>query len=299
MAELSTIVERVARRLGPLDGEPVPLAGGITNHNFRVRFGGRDTVLRLPGKETALLGISRDAERLAAERAAELGIAPALLDAGEDHLVCELIEGGPIDGARLRARPQSAARALRAFHDCGLQLPARFWVPDLLDRYAEIVAERGGHLSAAYAQARSLARRVADALPLSDPVACHDDLLPGNILARDREPDRAVLVDWEYAGMGHRMFDLGNLAVNNEFDEAAEDRLLGAYFEDGPDDGRRAALKLMRIMSDAREGAWGVIQGAVSELEFDFDGYASKHFARLTKAAQDPRLEEWLHGATA
>src|SRR3954454_6938494 len=139
MAELSTIVERVARRLGPLDGEPVPLAGGITNHNFRVRFGGRDTVLRLPGKETALLGISRDAERLAAERAAELGIAPALLDAGEDHLVCELIEGGPIDGARLRARPQSAARALRAFHDCGLQLPVRFWVPDLLDRYAEIL----------------------------------------------------------------------------------------------------------------------------------------------------------------
>jgi hypothetical protein len=146
MTELSAIVELAAARLGALEGEPVPLSGGITNHNFRVRFGGRETVLRIPGKDTALLGISRDAERLAAERAAELGIAPALLDAGEDHLVCELIEGGPIDGDRLRARPQSAARALRAFHDCGLQLPVRFWVPDLLDRYAEIVGERGGCL---------------------------------------------------------------------------------------------------------------------------------------------------------
>ena len=29
-----------------------------------------------------------------------------------------------------------------------------------------------------------------------------------------------MLVDWEYAGMGHRLFDLGNLAVNNEFDDA-------------------------------------------------------------------------------
>lgn len=299
MTELSAIVERAAARLGALEGEPVPLTGGITNHNFRVRFGGRETVLRIPGKDTALLGISRDAERLAAERAAVLGIAPALLDAGEDHLVCELIEGGPIDGDRLRRRPDSAAQALRAFHDCGLQLPASFWVPDLLDRYAEIVGERGGQLPPRYAQARSLAGRIAAVLPLSEPVACHDDLLPGNVLARDRDPDRAVLVDWEYAGMGHRMFDLGNLAVNNEFDDAAEERLLAAYFGRAPTDGQRAALKLMRIMSDAREGAWGVVQGAVSDLDFDFGDYADRHFSRLAKAAEDPRLEDWLHGATA
>ncbi|HEY3727676.1 MAG TPA: phosphotransferase [Solirubrobacteraceae bacterium] len=299
MAELSAIVDGVAARLGALEGEPVPLTGGITNHNFRARFGGRDTVVRLPGKETALLGISRDAERLAAERAAALGIAPALLDAGEEHLVCELIEGGPIDGDRLRARPQSAAQALRAFHDSGLQLPVRFWVPDLLERYAEIVGRRGGRLPPAYIQAQSLASRIVTVLPLSEPVACHDDLLPGNVLARDREPYDAVLVDWEYAGMGHRMFDLGNLAVNNEFDDAAEERLLAAYFGQAPSDGRRAALKLMRIMSDAREGAWGVVQGVISELDFDFGEYADKHFTRLTRAAEDPRLEEWLHGATA
>ena len=30
--------------------------------------------------------------------------------------------------------------------------------------------------------------------------------------------------------MGHRLFDLGNLAVNNGFDERAEERLLSAYF---------------------------------------------------------------------
>ncbi len=30
-----------------------------------------------------------------------------------------------------------------------------------------------------------------------------------------------MIVDWEYAGMGHPCFDLGNLAVNNDFDEAA------------------------------------------------------------------------------
>jgi hypothetical protein len=55
----------------------------------------------------------------------------------------------------------------------------------------------------------------------------------------------------------------------------------------------------MRIMSDAREAAWGVVQGVISELDFDFAAYAMKHFDRLSAAAADPRLEEWLRAAAA
>jgi thiamine kinase-like enzyme len=298
VAEISAIVDRVAALLGPPGGEPVPLAGGITNHNFRIRFGARDSVLRLPGKDTGLLGISRDAERLAGGAAARLGIAPALLAAGEEFLVTEYLEAAPIDPDRLRDDPGSVARGLRAFHDCGLQLPTRFWVPELLEQYAEIVHDRGHRLPGRYEEARELAHRIAQALPLSEPVPCHDDLLPANILATAAEPGQALLVDWEYAGMGHHMFDLGNLAVNNGFDEQAEERLLSAYFGEPPSPGRRAALALMRIMSDAREAAWGVVQGAISELEFDFAQYARHHFARLSQAARDPRLEDWLSAAT-
>jgi thiamine kinase-like enzyme len=121
--------------------------------------------------------------------------------------------------------------------------------------------------------------------------------LPGNLLARDDEPDRAVLVDWEYAGMGHRLFDLGNLAVNNDFDAGAEERLLTAYFGEPPDRRQTAALQLFKLVSDAREGAWGVVQRSISELDVDFDEYADKHFARLLKAASD--LQEHLDAATA
>ena len=55
----------------------------------------------------------------------------------------------------------------------------------------------------------------------------------------------------------------------------------------------------MRIMSDAREAAWGVVQSVVSELDFDFDAYADSHFARLDEASHDPRLAEWLDAAAA
>jgi thiamine kinase-like enzyme len=303
MADIAAIIDRLSGRLGTVGGEPVPLDGGITNRNFRLSFGGRECVLRLPGRDTELLGIDRAAERIASQRAAELGIAPPLIAADEDCLVTEFLPGAPIDGDRLRQDPSTAAQALRAFHDSGLQLPVRFWVPDLLVDYAEIVAQRGGTLPAGYRPAQELVARIAGVLPLSDPVPCHNDLLPGNILTTDADlapvPPDAVLVDWEYAGMGHRLFDLGNLAVNNEFETDSQSRLLQAYFGEPPSDGRRAALRLMMLVSDAREAAWGAVQGCISELDFDFLGYAEEHFTRMMRGAEDPRLKEWLDGATA
>ncbi len=295
MGDLDAILDRLVGKLGPLDEAPIPLDGGITNRNFRVVFGGRRYVLRLPGKDTELLGISREAERLAGELAASLGVAPALVAAHDDCMVTEWLDGGPIDGDWLRASPDGVGRALRAVHDTGVELPARFWVPELLDDYAEIVHTRGGTLPPPYAETQALAARVAEALPLDEPVPCHDDLLPGNLMqAETAAGPQVMLVDWEYAGMGHRYFDLGNLAVNNAFDEVAEERLLTAYLGHPPHPSQRAALSLMKIMSDAREAAWGVIQAVVSELDFDFDNYAETHFTRLLSAAADHRLEQWL-----
>lgn len=296
MTELGEIVGRLEAQLGPVGGPPEPLEGGITNRNYKARFGGRDYVVRLPGKDTELLGISRAAEVAAGRTAAGLGIAPAVVAAEPGYVVTEFLCCTPVDPDALRADPDAVARALRAFHDSGLELPVRFWVPELLAGYAATVGQRGGSLPAAYAPTIALADRIAGVLPLSDPVPGHNDLLPTNLLTL--ADGRLALVDWEYAGIGHRYFDLGNLAVNNEFDDAGEERLLAAYLGKPPGPGHRAALKLMRIMSDAREAAWGVIQGVISELEFDFAAYAEKHFDRLAQAARDPRLEEWLDAAS-
>ena len=288
--EPSLIRQRVAA------GEGIPLSGGITNRNYRMSFAGADCVVRLPGPDTALLGIDRSAERLAAEQAASLGIGPQVLYADEDCFVAEFVYGTEVDPGRLRSDPGPAARALRAFHDSGLKLPTQFWVPDLLRRYAALVVARGGTLPVAYARAQRLVDRIAQALPLSDAVPCHNDLLAGNLIEAGGE---LLLVDWEYAGLGHRFFDLGNLAVNNDFDEAAERLLLEAYFGEPAALCRLSALRLFRLVSDAREGAWGVVQGLISELDFDFAGYVDAHFGRLERAAADPQhIEELLNAAT-
>jgi thiamine kinase-like enzyme len=297
-AGLRAILTRLEPVLGPSEGDPVALNGGITNRNYRARLGGEDYVIRLPGWDTDLLGISREAERIAGAAAGELGIAPAVAAAYEDCLVTRFIACRPPTTAELAAEPEPAARALRAFHDGAPTLPARFWVPELVETYAAIVRERGRALPIEYEHARAVARQIAAARPLFDAAPCHNDLLTANLVVS--EPDqRLMLVDWEYAGMGDRFFDLGNLSVNNEFDADADRRLLRAYLGREPDALATAALSLMRAMSDVREAVWGVVQGAISELEFDFAGYADRHFSRLRETTSSSRFGESLRACAA
>ena len=52
----------------------------------------------------------------------------------------------------------------------------------------------------------------------------------------------------------------------------------------------------MRFMSDFREAMWGVVQGVVSELDFDFAGYAAEHFERMERTAAEPAFRRALEG---
>jgi thiamine kinase-like enzyme len=299
--ELTEVVARLAALLGPREGTVVQLEGGITNRNFRVNFGGTDYVVRLPGKRTRLLGIDREAECIANKAAAEIGIAPrvaALLDE-PSCLVTEFISGREMKEDELRQPETIAAVAydLRLLHDSGTELPNGFDSFRLVEEYAKTGREHGSEPPDGYDAALEVAHRIEKAIkdqPGHEPVPAHNDLLPANFL---RDGDRMQLIDWEYAGMGNRWFDLGNFAANNELDDDQEAQLLQAYFGEPPDERRRATLKLFRFMSDFREAMWGVVQAGVSELEFDFRDYAQRHFDRLQKARTDPRFESWIEEA--
>ena len=294
-----TLLDELEPVLGERAGEPVALDGGITNRNYRVVMGGEDYVLRICGKDTAVLGIDRDAECAATMAAAQLGVGPEVVAYRPDLqvLVTRWVQGRPASAEELRASPalEEVAAALRAIHG-GPPLDTRFDAFTLVVDYRDEVRERGGRDPDGFREAAAAAARVQSVLTGPDhaPVPCHNDLLPANFLL---DGDRIRIVDWEYAGMGDRFFDLGNLAVNNGFGEDDEVALLDAYWPDGCTRARFAALRLMRAMSDFREGMWGVVQAAVSELEFDFEAYAREHLDRVAAALEDPRLAGWLEAA--
>ena len=272
------------------------LGGGITNHNLKVEVDGETFVLRVAGKDTDLLGIDRTVELAATKSAAALGVGPEVVAFVEPEgwLVTRFVDGEIPPLARMREHDLLArvARALRAFHD-GPAIPGTFDSFRVVEDYGRIAAERGGEIPAAFDWAREIARRIEQLRRGAEAVSCHNDLLNANFLD---DGEHLRIVDWEYAGMGDPFFDLGNLAVNNGLDAAAQALLLEEYFGDVRDV-HRARLALMRIVSDFREAMWGVVQQGISKLDFDYVDYADRHFTRLLTNAAHERLTEWLDAA--
>jgi thiamine kinase-like enzyme len=297
--DLGRIVQSLTDSLGHMDAAPTPLGGGITNRNYRATFAGRDYVIRVPGKDTQLLGIDRDAEVEANRVAAELGIAPPVAASLDDPrcIVTEFIEGREMEAADLADpdRVADVADALRAMHSAPA-IPAHFDSFRIVEDYARIAVARGAGFTSAYTDALATANRIEDALSGSEhePVPCHNDLLAANFINDGRS---VRIVDWEYAGMGDRYFDLANFAVNNELSERARLDFLELYFQNRPTSRQAATLHLFSFMSDFREAMWGVVQTVASDIEFDFEGYADKHFARLSATAAGGGLEAALEAA--
>jgi thiamine kinase-like enzyme len=269
------------------------LGGGITNHNLKVEVDGETFVLRVAGKDTNLLGIDRTVELAATEAAASVGVGPEVVAfiEPEGWLVTRFIEGAipAVETMREPGMLGRVASALRAFHG-GVAIPGVFDSFRVVETYRETALERGGRVPDAYGWARGIAESIEAKRAADAPVPCHNDLLNANFLD---DGERLRIVDWEYAGMGDRFFDLANFSINHELDAAQSEALLQAYCgEVRAEDA--AALELMRFMSDFREAMWGVVQSAVSELDFDFRAYATEHFERMERTADDPAFRAAL-----
>jgi thiamine kinase-like enzyme len=294
VVELDEVLPLLEAELGPLEGEPVALTEGITNRNLRMRLGAGEYVVRLCDPGATVLGIDRSCESAAARRAAELGIGPEVVLEPPGVVVTRWLGGGTLGAEQVRASVAVVAELLRTFHESAPPLAHAFSVFRLAERHAGLARE----LPPDYAAIRELAGRIEAALdgPDHEPRPCHNDLLTANFVS---DGVRIHLVDWEYSGMNDPFFDLGNLSVNNGFDEEHDRALLQAYFDEPPGERRFAALRLMRIVSDLREATWGAVQATISPLDEDYEAYAATHFARCAGAAADPRVEGWLHAAAA
>ena len=286
--------ETIAGRIWPGRSLRIePLGGGITNHNFKVSLEGDEAfVLRIGGKDTDLLGIERRAEHEAALAAAQVGTGPEVVAFLDGVLVTRYVDGEPFPADRMRtpAGISRAVAALQPFH-AAPPISARFDCFRVVETYAATAAERGVPVPSAYDRARELAERIEQARGPRPLQPCHNDLLNANFIL---DGERLWIVDWEYAGMGDVFFDLANFSVNHELGTDEDDELLLRYFGERRD-ADAASLAVMRFMSDFREAMWGVVQQAISELDFDFADYAHKHFERLERTAAAPRFRTALH----
>ena len=292
---IDRLIRRVPQWVNAKDLTYSPLGGGITNRNFKINVGGESFVLRIAGANTELLGIDRDTEFAANSVAGDLDIAPEVVYfiQPEGYLITRFVEGSPLSPQEVK-QPENLkviVEMLEKFHATS-PIPGTFWVPQIVEDYSKIAKSHNIRFPDNFDWLLDCLHEAVVAFQ-KDPLPhcpCHNDLLNENFLS---DNNQIYILDWEYAGMGDRYFDLANLSVNHDFNDDQDRLLLGFYFGEVSKKSW-AHLKVMRIISDYRESMWGLVQMGISELDFDFRGYADKHFARLTINLEDPNWSHWL-----
>jgi thiamine kinase-like enzyme len=294
LAAVDEVIARIPMWKNASDLKISPLRGGMTNQNYRVDVGKKSYALRISGDKTDLLGINREYEYRTQTIAGELGIAPEVVAfiEPEGYMVTKFIEGRPIPAEELK-QPQNLARVASVLNEIHAMpsIPGVFSPFQVVRNYARIAQEHRVTFPEKFdwliSQMNDAEAAMMNTSRIQRP--CHNDLLNGNFLLGNK----LYVLDWEYAGMGDVFFDLANFSNNHELSEDEDHFLLDCYF------GRvssqaRAHLNIMKIMSDFREALWGLVQVRISDLDFDFLGYANQHFLRLLQRALNPNWEAWL-----
>lgn len=283
---------------GRLDAEVTELPGGLTNHNFRVRTGPHDVVVRLSSADTGLLGVDRDHEWRNSRAAATAGVGAPVLDylPGKGVLVVGFLPGRTYAAHDVRANLPRVAASLRRLHS-GPEFAGRFDMFAIQQGYAEIVRERGLRVPDGYERLAEPMRRVRLALQAHpDPlVPCHNDLLAANFLD-DGTGDGPRIVDYEYSGTNEAAFELGNLACECQLGPEHLGELVAAYH------GRVSPRLLARAELFGLAGQWGwtlwgAIQHGVSDLEADFWEFATERLEPAARLVSSPRLEQLIDAA--
>ena len=196
---------------GPISVEPLP--GGITNHNYIIMSGGTRFVARVC-EPRGWLGIDRRNEVVCQRRPRTRWGSPrrwfTTATACSSASTSRPGRSAPATCATRRSS-RGCAAALRTLHDGWDRLRGEvlyFSAFQTVGTYAATARRLGARLPDDIDRLLEDARSLAPGSAPFVPVLCHNDMLAANILDDGR---RVWLVDWEYAGVGHPLFDLAGV----------------------------------------------------------------------------------------
>jgi thiamine kinase-like enzyme len=266
---------------------PERLTGGITNNtNYVVKDGGDRFVVRI-GEDLLVHQIMRFNEREASRAAAAAGISPEVVYSEPGVLVIRFIDGKTCTGADLReeSRLKKVLPLIKRVHR---RLPdyyrgpvLAFWVFHVLRDYAHTLRDANSRYASRLPELIDVAASLELAVGQVDMVFGHNDLLASNFID---DGERLWLVDWDYAGVNSPLFDLANLASNNEFEPDQEQWVLSTYYGRPPDETLSRSYGAMKCASLLREGMWGMVSEIYSKLDYDYPAYTLDFMDRFARA---------------
>jgi thiamine kinase-like enzyme len=272
-----------------------PLTGGLTNTNYKVANASGSYVVRISGKDTSLLAIDRENEVHNTIAAAETGVGAPFVAAlpEQDALVLGFLDGEVMDAEKLRSGDHIAgiAEACRRLHG-GRRFLHDFDMFEIQPAYLELVRERGFRLPDGYEDFEPQIRGLERAMRVrpEPTVPCNNDLLAENFILVEGE---MRLIDYEYSGNNEASFELGNVWSESSLSEAQLEELVAAYWG-RPLRNKVARARLWGLMSKYGWTLWGSIQDGISDLDFDFWGWATEKYERAVAELEGPEFEQLL-----
>jgi thiamine kinase-like enzyme len=112
-------------------------------------------------------------------------------------------------------------------------------------------------------------------------VFCHNDLLAANLFD---DGARLWLLDWDYAGFNSALFDLANLASNNNFYPQEDEDLLQAYFGRRFEKDEYDIFQAFKCASLLREVFWSATSEQNPVAAFDYARYTDDYLVRFDSA---------------
>jgi len=290
------------RQVGCLAGahRVTPLAGGITNRNYRADLADGSVVVRLSDPQAADLAIDRENEYLNSVAAAASGAAPAVVEYQPDAgiLVVAWVEGRTFTEADVRtpANLPRIAAACRMLH-AGPLFAQPFDMFRIQARYLALVRERGYRLPARYEEFAPQVARMQAAMQRSmEPlVPCNNDLLAANLID---DGERIWIIDYEYSGMNEASFEIGNIWSESTLPPDLLDALVEAYWGSATP-AQVARARLWALMSKYGWTLWASIQQATSPIEFDYWAWGMEKYERAVEDFDSRAFEDWLDAVGA
>lgn len=261
----------------------------MTNLNFKVRDGQDLYVVRL-GEDDPLHLISRSNEIASCEAAYRIGVSPELVHHEPGILVVRFVEGKVFAEADVRDRDnlRRIVEVLQRFHhevpaqfD---QVPVMFWVFQVLRHYHNLIASGDSAHHDRLGDLARIASELEAAVGSVQIVFGHNDLLAANFID---DGERIWLIDFDYAGFNSPLFDLSNLASNNELDQDQERGMLEQYFAAELDARQLASYHAMKCASLLRETMWSMVSELHSRVDMDFAEYTAMNLARFESVYAD------------
>jgi len=272
--------------------EPEALGGGLSNRNFVVEDDGEKFVVRLGG-DVPEHGILRSHDIAVSDAAYRAGLSPEPIYAQADAQVIRFIDGATLQETDM-ADPAMMARVVPLVQKCHRELagylPGAVYSFDALDAcraYAKALVDNGYRLAQELSSLLELGREMAETAAGHSPRFCHNDFLAANFID---DGARLWLIDWEYGGLNNPMFDLGNLASNNNLNQDCDRNLLELYFDQPADDGLWRSFLAMKVLSLLREAMWSMTAEMHSDLAIDYAAYTDEQLSRLSAARADLKV---------